>query len=608
MKNACPRSVVLAFALGAASMCAASTLHVSPAGNDDASGAEAKPFRTIQKAADTARPGDTIQIAAGVYTESVNVTSSGQPGQPIVFQGQRGPKGEWLTIVDRSVPAKGWQPAPEIAPGVFKLRLPFAAYSMTLDDKQIARVHDNLMRKKEEGFSYLKIPADGTITMAYTKEPVPFWQGVEVIYAVQDGVTFIRFRNGEDPNTYNLKAAPEGCGFLIEDKGHVVLRDLRVRGAQDSVVIRGPQAVHNTVERCFLTNGHNRVVLSDGAAFNTVRANEMTLDYFGFNDPGAWGTPTPDDRTVTRLRLYRVFKLIVGPGASDDHGVLVRNVGQGNEVCYNHIYNGLIGVSCGASSRLRVHHNLIHNMSSIGILTSEDVSKGAVDLEVHDNVIYDCNINLRVHHYNNCLPGQRREYHYRNLFYQRPNLGTHIYFHLMDKQMRKGREHPEIFIYHNSFAGGERSVCVSAWAPDAGGLARTAIINNILSSKICFYASKPLVSGDTMMGAFDHNWLGGRFNHGAAVWLGPSNIRALDEAMWPDDKPPDYALPQDSPARARGLDLSRPFEANGKKFAALPGMEPGYFKCTAPDLGALQAGDSFAAGPDAAPAVQAKER
>ncbi len=46
------------------------TYHVSPTGSDSNPGSEARPFRTIQKAADSVKPGDTVLVDDGVYTYS----------------------------------------------------------------------------------------------------------------------------------------------------------------------------------------------------------------------------------------------------------------------------------------------------------------------------------------------------------------------------------------------------------------------------------------------------------------------------------------------------------------------------------------------------------
>jgi hypothetical protein len=57
--------------------------------------------------------------------------------------------------------------------------------------------------------------------------------------------------------------------------------------------------------------------------------------------------------------------------------------------------------------------------------------------------------------------------------------------------------------------------------------------------------------------------------------------------MWDDAALPDFQLPANSAARNAGIDLSKSFNINGKIYAALPGMDLGYFKGTYPDLGAI---------------------
>ena len=56
---------------------------VSPQGNDANPGTLAKPFRTVQKGADSLEAGDTCYVRAGVYRETVNLSTGGRPGRPM---------------------------------------------------------------------------------------------------------------------------------------------------------------------------------------------------------------------------------------------------------------------------------------------------------------------------------------------------------------------------------------------------------------------------------------------------------------------------------------------------------------------------------------------
>lgn len=73
-------------AAGLAGTAVAETLHVSPSGDDAAAGTAAAPFRTVQRAAEAAQPGDTVLVAPGIYRERVAPPRGGVAGKPIVFR------------------------------------------------------------------------------------------------------------------------------------------------------------------------------------------------------------------------------------------------------------------------------------------------------------------------------------------------------------------------------------------------------------------------------------------------------------------------------------------------------------------------------------------
>ncbi len=57
----------------------------APGAADTNPGTEERPFRTVQRAADMARSGDTICVMAGKYNERVKVKTSGTKGKPVAF-------------------------------------------------------------------------------------------------------------------------------------------------------------------------------------------------------------------------------------------------------------------------------------------------------------------------------------------------------------------------------------------------------------------------------------------------------------------------------------------------------------------------------------------
>jgi len=67
--------------------------YVSPEGSDRNPGTEEKPWKTIQKAANSVGPGSTVHIMAGTYYERVTINVSGVSAQePVVFRNYQGDK------------------------------------------------------------------------------------------------------------------------------------------------------------------------------------------------------------------------------------------------------------------------------------------------------------------------------------------------------------------------------------------------------------------------------------------------------------------------------------------------------------------------------------
>lgn len=66
---------------------ASDSFFVSQDGSDSGPGTEDKPWRTIQKAAESAVPGSTVYIKAGTYFERINIKVSGKSAEtPVVFR------------------------------------------------------------------------------------------------------------------------------------------------------------------------------------------------------------------------------------------------------------------------------------------------------------------------------------------------------------------------------------------------------------------------------------------------------------------------------------------------------------------------------------------
>ena len=574
------------------------TRYVSTGGSDSNPGTQAQPWRTVQHAADQPKPGDVICIQPGTYNERIVIRNSGTSTTPIVFQGVRNSGGEWLSILDGSDPVpKGiWQNAPEVGFGVWKTTsFSYDPQNMIVLDqteqdvnrqwKQIGHIIDRTMKDGQArgtGFENLAMPPEAKVFLEMTGATVSYWDGVEAMFGSLNGVTYIRFRDGDHPDDYDMRSSPEGAAVTIEDASHVTIRGFQIQGARNGVIISGSNAKHNVLEDSLLLHGHNRVVLEKKASFNHIRRNEMTMNYIydGFG---------PHDADPINEHVYRQFKYVYGPSGSDDRGVTMWDEGMGNEIYENVIHDGLIGISIwgmrGRVSDTKVYGNTIYNHSSIGIvITLEKLT----NVQVFDNFIANANINIRPHHYNDPSSSNSSVYIFRNRLHLPVDLGSHIYVHWNDGGISSGFVHPDIWFYHNSFAGGEPNPTFSFLGMDYGML-NTRFINNIFSSDGFLSAMRPGWHEPDRIDVFDYNWVGGNQRYKAnPAWFGSHNIEAWGEQMWDASSIPDFKLPAGSAGLNAGINLSKTFTIDGRTYGPLPGMSEGYFAGDRPDLGAIQ--------------------
>ncbi|MBW2523564.1 MAG: right-handed parallel beta-helix repeat-containing protein, partial [Deltaproteobacteria bacterium] len=566
-------------------------LHVAVDGSNANDGTATAPFATIQHAVDAAAPGQTVRVSAGTYYERVVVSTSGTNEAPIVLEGECGADGEWLTIIDGSEPTAGWVPAPAVDPdghGVYQTdAIGFEPLCMIAGGRDVPRLAHH--GDEYDGFLYLPLPADEIVVTQYLGLEVNYWDGIEGLYFHESGTTYLRFRDGEDPSTMDVRAAPDAAALRVDDAGFVTVRNFLIRGAARGVEIAGSGAVGNVIEHNHLMHGQWRVQLRDGAADNEVRRNIMQMSGLSDYAPGAWGGGSTYEHAV-KEHIYNTFKHEVGAGTwspEDDGGVFIAEAGSGNRIHGNDVFDTLVAINVRATSDVEIFDNELHAISSVGMLPG---TGGEHDLRIHDNLIYDGNILVRFHHWEEW---DRSVYFYRNRLYNPPGVGSHMYFHFSQEQSTPS-DYTVLWFYHNSLAGGSRAISVSGWSYDNGGLQKTRFVNNALSApRLYGGGGQSFYEDSSMVDLFDFNWLGGAFSYGAVpAWSGSHNIEAEGERLWDDAAMPDFLVDQSSPAREAGIDLSQPFTIEAETYAALPGMTPGYFTGTAPDLGALQYGES----------------
>lgn len=531
---------------------------VATNGNDTNDGSTAHPFASPQKALDLAQPGDRIVVRRGVYQGRIVVTRGGLAGQPIIFSGEEG------AVLDGGDRFAGWVAAPEAGPGVFcNGSIAYAARAVSWKNRTILDIGGGYTYSDDVAKEILrKLPSD------------PYWNGVEAHYVVLDGVSYIRFRNGEDPNQEDLAFAPADSAVVRLDRtNHVVVRGFEIRNAYWGVALTG--ASDCTVERCFVrATGKAAIMLESGASRNCIRDNELTQDYI-FPDFGhPWQAPL-------HHHIWTVWKDLC---QGDRMGIRLHNeFGDDNEILSNHVFRCFDGIVAKKGGRgTRIHHNIIENIADDGLaLDGTEICS-----QWHDNLVVEGgNCGIVVDGYAHT---QGPIWIYRNRVYhtQADNPGDGIHF------KNAFPTEVQVFVYHNSFSANGPSVSANDWTAAGSSLPGVSearhlyFLNNIFSSKQ-FYRGWPNWP-EKGIGRYASNWVGG---DNAGEWRGrgffaDSNIVAEGRAMWPPGTDPSVLEPSDRGNLPQGIDLSRPFMVLGEEFTPLPGYSP-ELTGKPPDIGAV---------------------
>ncbi|WP_052361722.1 right-handed parallel beta-helix repeat-containing protein [Geminisphaera colitermitum] len=580
MRHPFPALFLLALSLGLPGL-SAEFLHVAPApvGKADAPGTEEAPLNSVQAALDRAKAGDTVRLRKGVYRERVVFKNSGRHGVPVTLEGEPG------AVLDGShAVTLDWQPAPDIAPGVYRAALALKTRHVVADGRSVTMLRDNWVQpgraRRGEAWEYPKLFRDGV--------GVSGWEvvGGLALYRFKEKELFIRFRGDRDPRRMDITVGPppEHPIILIDGVDRCVVRGLTLRNASGGVRI--VHSLGSVVEGCVIGPVEDGIVLGSGADRATLRFNEIFWNPLGENRPKA---PNSIDHWTANKR----------GGWGDKRGInLIRSAG-GHRIHDNHIHHHWDGISVADGDRrfdrgLRIHHNRIEILVDDGLETQG----GQEDCHWHDNFIQGtlCAIRLKA-------PDYGPLYIYRNILWDNRedirNFGVKGWKHIFNaetgkwEQTHSGHGSPEalparVYVYHNT---GTAPAAITSNGVTDIGLPNYHYFNNL------FWAMRWHRASDSV--AVNPNWQGD-YN----VYVRRGDMPAWDTSEadahsfgidlhslfttgdpgFRDAAAGDFSLREDSLACGRGTDLRTRFGQ------PLPGCEPGDFKGGQPDVGALACG------------------
>ncbi len=274
--------VRLAFALTIALLCApaqAATYYVATNGSDFASGLwMASPFRTVQKAMDTAVAGDIVYVRGGVYREQVDVQrGGGTAGNPVRVQNYNGEN----VVIKGSEVVTGWT---RHSGSVWKKT------GWLANSQQVFVDFDDLNPSAgPKPLQQIGVPSTYYTAWEYN---VPVGSGLSSMvpgsfwYDAPTATLYVWLADGSDPNAHVVEASVRRRLFFMA-RPWIVLEGLRFRHSNGAAFSQQSAAIemssNSIVQRC-------DVQYTDftGVAMGYLQTNTQLLDSVVSNN-GALG-------------------------------------------------------------------------------------------------------------------------------------------------------------------------------------------------------------------------------------------------------------------------------------------------------------------------------
>jgi hypothetical protein len=355
-----------------------SEFYVSTAGNDANPGTQSSPWRTIQKAMNSATPGSTVNIKAGTYGERLVMNVSGTAGNYITFQ----PFG-FTGLASDGTPGGA-----SIAFNGYKTCV---GDQVILDYSSLGTITDSLPFLKINNKSYVRI--QGLTFQNFTCDGA-FQQGVRI-----DGYSHdISILNNRFLHNKNIHGWLDGTAALLHIRvwasNNVTvsgneLGDI-VTNMSEALTMDSTSCVNCSILSNYIhdTDGIG-IDLHGGANHATIQGNLLEYTSKKRSDGTAWyGNPSiaiyvdGGNTSVIEKNLVRnseyAFELLAEPSIAFAHDIIVRdNIAYGNDHAGIMLGNWYSNTDGSVLYNVHVLNNTIYN-NGVGIVIRPYTSSSVV--------------------------------------------------------------------------------------------------------------------------------------------------------------------------------------------------------------------------------------
>jgi len=611
---------IILFVLTIPETASGATFYVATNGNDsNGDGSIGNPWRTIQKCVNMVSAGSTCQIGPGTFYERVTFSRSGTAANRITVKGSKS-GATFQTIVDGSETLTGWTQDFGVDPNgrVWKTIKPTwmggsgltsDPCSMTADGKTIWKI----AWRWSDGGEYLdgtwqdhlSYPSNATFTWdkgTSMEGTVFLWDGIEALFANVGSYTYLRFRNGDNPNSKSIRVAPsefhcngipEFATLKFSGVNYITVQDLQIQGGATQVLMTNG-ASNNIVQNNVILDGDVQVlVYGTAAAGNAFRGNTMNANGIGYTTytPGAWeggyvlGASWPYATKVSQ-HIYGRNKGLIGDSDSKSRAFLIN--GNNTEISNNTMTNQVVKIQIYTGVGVQVFGNTLQNGSSVGFYW-QGQSSGT--LHIYDNTVINVNIPFRANAMQNPPDSTFTGYFYRNKIWTLPQIGS--FSDLQTYGANAPTTVPQtLYFYHNTHIGGYATAVFDTNIK----MPRVLWVNNLMQGSATGVVYQnwgccTMQNSSDGLAGWDYNWTyaGTRY---AWAWDFSHNVNS-NSKIFDDRSVPTTWVPSSS-ALGAGVDISRTFSVGGVTYSPLPGFSPGYFSGGAPNIGAVQDKGSLA--------------
>jgi hypothetical protein len=361
--------------------------------------------------------------------------------------------------------------------------------------------------------------ATTTFDVTYWTRTDEYWDGVEALWTRDPatGTLYIRFRNGDDPNSKEIKISSNGgqvpgraVGYAIGVSADWnVIEKLHVKGANVAILIN-TLADNNRIQDNKVEGGQYGIMIAQGAnaVDNHILRNNVFANMWGdtHGDYGQWGgyaTPVTNTEFVRSRRYFfpKKYEYSTTPSMLELNGS-----GSGTVAAFNYVHDATVAVGMGYETVNPMHtgmivaSNLLSHMASVGI----SLGSGQTAFQVFANTITNSNIGIRYQNlnYNNASGNAPNGFIYRNTLVNANNFGAYGYWGYASG----GTRIPLITNYHNTFSGGYYGLQISKKEFIAfNGLSGYRWHNNIWSCANGFGIDSEIAADADTFAAFTHN-------------------------------------------------------------------------------------------------------